>query len=169
MSGGIASVPPTPTALKLIRGNPGKRPLNHDEPKPKVSLPPPPPHLTHFPLAVTNWELEGGLLLRLGVMTEADWGVLAVRCYLYSEMVAMMEEIRARGRMIESVKITGGGKRPEKVEVVVTKNPLVAQLESAMSEYRRVGVLLGLDPSSRTRVKVNKGTDKGEFDEFFDK
>ena len=26
---------PTPTALKLLRGNPGKRPINVDEPQPR--------------------------------------------------------------------------------------------------------------------------------------
>ena len=33
---------PTPTHLKLVRGNPGKRPLNASEPKPQLTLPSPP-------------------------------------------------------------------------------------------------------------------------------
>jgi len=151
MAGGIAPNAPTPTALKLLRGNPGKRPINKDEPKPKVALPDPPEHLQLYPLAVQNWKKEGGLLLRLGVMTEADWGALAVRCYLYSEMVDMMANIKKTGR------INDWGK----------PNPIVSQLTAAMAEYRRVGVLLGLDPSSRTRIKVTKGDKQGAFDEFF--
>jgi P27 family predicted phage terminase small subunit len=151
MAGGIAPNAPTPTALKLLRGNPGKRPINKDEPKPRIGLPNPPMHLRDYPLAVKNWKKEGGLLLRLGVMTEADWGALAVRCYLYSEMVQMMNDIKRFGRIDEKGRT----------------NPLVNQLESAMSEYRRVGVLLGLDPSSRTRIKVTKGDKQGAFDEFF--
>ena len=36
----------TPTKLKLLKGNPGKRgPLNKDEPEPEVRLPNPPSHL----------------------------------------------------------------------------------------------------------------------------
>jgi hypothetical protein len=38
--------PPKPTALKLIAGNPGKKALPKDEPKPKVELPSKPRHLT---------------------------------------------------------------------------------------------------------------------------
>ena len=35
----------TPTKLKLLKGNPGKRGLNKDEPEPDVRLPNPPSHL----------------------------------------------------------------------------------------------------------------------------
>ena len=31
--------PPKPTYLKVLEGNPGKRPLNENEPKPKPSAP----------------------------------------------------------------------------------------------------------------------------------
>ncbi len=37
---------PTPTRLKLLRNNPGKRPLNPDEPQPEATLPEPPAHLS---------------------------------------------------------------------------------------------------------------------------
>ena len=30
---------PNPTRLKLLTGNPGKRPLNPDEPKPQIAVP----------------------------------------------------------------------------------------------------------------------------------
>ena len=33
---------PTPTAIKLLEGNPGKRPLNANEPKPAKKRPPVP-------------------------------------------------------------------------------------------------------------------------------
>jgi phage terminase small subunit len=36
---------PHPTALKLLRGNPGKRPLNYREPQAPIGLGPPPAHL----------------------------------------------------------------------------------------------------------------------------
>jgi len=162
MGGGIAPNPPTPTALKVLRGNPGKRAINKNEPHPKIGLPSPPKHLKNFPLAIYNWRKEGGLLLKLGVMTEADWGVLAIRCYLYSQMVEIMESLRKEGRVIEKVWST---KRTETREIKT--NPLVSQLETIIAEYRRVGVLLGLDPSSRSRIKVTKSLEKGEFDEFF--
>jgi hypothetical protein len=30
---------PKPTRLKMLTGNPGKRPLNNDEPRPDVNIP----------------------------------------------------------------------------------------------------------------------------------
>ena len=35
----------TPTKLKPLKGNPGRRPLNEGEPEPEVRLPNPPSHL----------------------------------------------------------------------------------------------------------------------------
>ena len=34
---------PKPTRLKLLTGNPGKRPLNDDEPQPQAAIPECPP------------------------------------------------------------------------------------------------------------------------------
>ena len=36
---------PTPTHIKLVSGNPGKRPINRNEPQPKARLPRCPEHL----------------------------------------------------------------------------------------------------------------------------
>jgi hypothetical protein len=46
---------PQPTTLRLLRGNPGKRKLNRDEPQPEIppAVPDPPPHL--LPLARDEW------------------------------------------------------------------------------------------------------------------
>ena len=48
---------PQPTALKVLKGNPGRRPLNEDEPKPEVLLPRPPAHLS--PVARREWRRAG--------------------------------------------------------------------------------------------------------------
>ncbi len=37
---------PKPTAIKMLEGNPGKRALNHAEPRPKVVMPRAPEHLS---------------------------------------------------------------------------------------------------------------------------
>jgi hypothetical protein len=43
--------PPKPTHLKLVTGNPGRRPLNKREPKPKPGIPSVPAHLSPKPTA----------------------------------------------------------------------------------------------------------------------
>ncbi|MEO0035368.1 MAG: hypothetical protein RLZZ501_1391, partial [Pseudomonadota bacterium] len=59
---------PTPTHLKLVRGNPGKRPLNEAEPTPARALPSPPAHMSDE--AKVAWGRMATLLDQMGVLTE---------------------------------------------------------------------------------------------------
>ena len=61
---------PIPTELKIIRGNPGKRPLNDREAMPKVKLPPVPSYLNKR--AKAEWRRMGKRLFDAGLMTELD-------------------------------------------------------------------------------------------------
>lgn len=76
---------PTPTALKIVRGNPGKRPINGAEPKPPVAGLICPEHLP--PLAAAEWARIVPVLVNLGVATVADRAVLEAYCVLYAQMV----------------------------------------------------------------------------------
>ncbi|MEG7492624.1 phage terminase small subunit P27 family, partial [Enterobacter hormaechei] len=40
----MSGPPKTPTHLRLVRGNPSKRPINENEPKPPSGVPPTPKH-----------------------------------------------------------------------------------------------------------------------------
>lgn len=64
--------PPVPTALKILRGNPGRRPLNPTEPKPPIpeECPPCPPWLGR--IARAFWEDQAPIHYRLGTLTSAD-------------------------------------------------------------------------------------------------
>ena len=48
---------PKPTKLKLLEGNPGRRPINDKEPKPKERLPQCPTHLSEE--AKREWQRTG--------------------------------------------------------------------------------------------------------------
>lgn len=61
---------PTPTAVKQLLGNPGKRPLNDAEPKPGAASGRAPHGLT--PGANRFWRKYGPALAALGVLTEID-------------------------------------------------------------------------------------------------
>ena len=61
--------PPTPTNLKLLRGNPGKRKLNTNEPDPEPAIPPCPSHLDK--VAKKEWRRVSKELLALGDNLEA--------------------------------------------------------------------------------------------------
>src|SRR5947207_11816997 len=76
---------PKPTALKLLAGNPGKRRLNHREPKPQRELPTCPSHL--LPAAKAEWKRLARELYDLGVLTRLDRGALAGYCQAYGRWV----------------------------------------------------------------------------------
>ncbi len=58
---------PKPTALKLIAGNPGKRPLNRNEPKPAHSVPTCPAHLS--PTGKAEWKRLAHEMHRLRIIS----------------------------------------------------------------------------------------------------
>ena len=51
---------PKPTHLKLLNGNPGKRAINPNEPKPPAELPAPPDYLSE--IAKVEWQRIGEVL-----------------------------------------------------------------------------------------------------------
>src|SRR5262245_20729473 len=72
---------PEPTAMRRLRGNPGKRPLPVGEPKPSPDLPVPPAFLGD--LARFEWERVVYELHRIGIVTGVDQTVLAAYCTVY--------------------------------------------------------------------------------------
>ena len=156
----MAGRKPKPTQLKLVTGNPGGRPLNMNEPKPKAGLTDMPEWLSAFSIAVENWNKEGGLLNRIGVMTEADWGVLAARSYVYSQLVGLAVSVKEEGRVLSYQKVDPLGNEFYEVK----HNPKVKQIESLLKEYRIYGGLLGLDPSSRSKLSVKDNGKESPWD-----
>lgn len=77
---------PTPTALKKLAGNPGKRPINKDEPLPTTGAPQRPDWLTGDSLA--EWNRIVPELDRLGILTCVDGGILEAYCVTYGAIVA---------------------------------------------------------------------------------
>ena len=76
---------PKPTRLKLIEGNPGRRPIDGREPKPPGSLPSCPAHLS--PTAKTEWKRLARSLNRIGMLTEIDRAAMAAYCQAYGRWV----------------------------------------------------------------------------------
>ena len=86
--------PPVPTHLKLLRGNPGKRPINMNEPQPDVvaDVPDAPPFLAQY--ACDEWYRIAEELQRLHLLTAFDLNPLAAYCQAYARW-RMAEEALA--------------------------------------------------------------------------
>ena len=151
---------PLPSEIKIKTGNPGKRPINVWEPEPERGIPEMPAWLKEFPVAIEEWERETKELDAMGILTTADGNVLAMRCYLSSQIQELALDIKKEGRVAYTQKMDSLGN-----EIMEAKaNPKAVQLKNIITEYRQLGSLLGLDPSSRTRLSVNKKGQKSKFD-----
>ena len=73
---------PKPTALKVLEGNPGKRPLNNKEPQPEKKAPRCPSWLE--PEAKKEWKRMAKTLEAIGVLTQVDKAAYAGYCQAYA-------------------------------------------------------------------------------------
>ena len=87
---------PKPTRLKVLTGNPGKRPLNESEPRPEPVVPECPPELGE--VARREWDRLAAELGPLRITTNLDRGALAAYCGAYALWAEAMEAIQKYGR-----------------------------------------------------------------------
>ena len=91
---------PKPTRLKVLTGNPGKRPLNGNEPRPAAAVPECPAELG--PVARTEWNRLVGELSALRLLTNLDRAALAAYCGAYALWAEATEAIQKFGAMVKS-------------------------------------------------------------------
>lgn len=143
---------PKPTVLKILAGNPGRRPLNDQEPKPSSSPVRCPAWLDDE--AKKKWRALVPELKRLGLLTLVDGDALAAYCQAWAEFRAATEQISKEGR---TATLENGR---------VLSHPAVAQQRSAMQVIRQFSQLFGLDPSSRSALKAPHPMQADELEAF---
>jgi P27 family predicted phage terminase small subunit len=141
---------PKPTHLKVITGNPGRRPLNDNEmePPPRNTVPKPPEQL--LPEAKAEWKRLAPTLTLLGVLSDLDVAPFAAYCQAYGRWIKAerllnrLAEQDASGRDAMLVKTRAGG---------VTPNPLIWVARNAANDMVRYAAEFGFTPSSRSRIQ----------------
>jgi P27 family predicted phage terminase small subunit len=141
---------PKPTRLKVLTGNPGKRPLNTAEPRPEVAVPECPPELG--PLAQKEWNRLIGELAILRLLTNLDRAALAAYCGAYALWAEAMEAIRTYGTMIKS---------PSGYPV---QSPYVAIANRQAEIMMRIASEFGFTPASRSRISTPSKGEPTLFD-----
>jgi len=129
---------PIPRALKVLYGNPGKRPLL-DEPEPPLEIPEPPDHLNE--IAKKEWVRITALLKDLGLIARLDMAGVAAYCVSYSRWVDAEKRVAKHGLIVLS---------PDKKFPM--KSPYLSVAESAMESMRKLLAEFGLTPASRVRL-----------------
>ena len=146
--------PPKPSALRVLEGNPSKRPLPKREPKPAVRLPRPPDELSAK--AKKEYYRLGGALKRMGVMTEVDGMALAGLCQAWAQWLELQPFINAVAPVRTLTPPAKG------IEVNPLYRPLRRAAGDAWQEYVRLLAEFGLTPASRTRVEATPQAMRGK-------
>lgn len=148
---------PTPTPFKLVTGNPGKRPLNSKEPKPKEGYPDIPQHFNEQAKDIYLWLCD--MLNDMGLLTVVDGIAIERLTKCYIEILECDKVIEEHGQVQQVVNTQG--------ELVLKSNPAVAQRADADRRLRAWMIEYGLTQASRSKVKVNGKEEANELDQFF--
>lgn len=141
---------PKPTQQKILEGNPGKRPLNDQEPQPESGAPPAPEGFNEA--ARECWDRVIKELVETCGLAKIDFGTLESYCNAYANMWKAQREINDNGL----VKDTPFGPK---------KNPAVTIVENQMKIIRSLASELGMSSSSRSRIKVPPKKKSDPFEE----
>ena len=142
---------PKPRHLKVLQGNPGKRPLPRASPKPRPSRVSCPEWLS--PEAKAEWRRLAPELERLGLLTPLDRSAFAAYCQSFAHWRQAQRVIKEQGHLY----VTASGR--------VQERPQVAIADSSLKTMKAFAVEFGLTPSSRGRFSL-PDTAADEEDEF---
>lgn len=134
---------PKPTAQKQLAGNPGKRALNTAEPDFSAVTRVEPPEWMQ-PLAIQMWENVLPELLAQRIVCITDLHNVEAFCTAYANWRAAQQLVVEHGPLMTSAMGSP------------MKNPALTAAKEAMAQMVTFGALLGLDPSSRSRLTGGK-------------
>jgi P27 family predicted phage terminase small subunit len=117
-----------------LAGNPGKRPLNQNEPEPQPGEPGMPPYLSAA--AKAKWQQLTPILLGMGVLTVADGDALALYCETWANYVRSIRTLRSK-------KATPADREAARRE----RNNCFGVMEKMFARF-------GLTPADRSRIHV---------------
>lgn len=135
---------PTPTETKRRRGNPGKRPLNAEEPKPDLKCPEAPKILQGE--ASLEWIRITRLLTHLGLIAETDLAVITTYCVAWGEFCDAQDELNNAGTLTVEVGENGA----------MQPHAALSIRRKAEKTLLTMAGQLGLSPAARTRIQVKK-------------
>lgn len=147
--------PPKPTHLKLLEGNPGKRPINKNEPKPLPISPASPAWMRSS--AKTMWKTLAPQLEKLGLLTSIDGAALSAACEAYATWAYCEKKLIKNGLTIELSRIDENGKS---YVYCVQSRPEVSIGNKALVAFKSFCTEFGLTPSSRSGINIKQADDE---------
>jgi P27 family predicted phage terminase small subunit len=141
-----------PVALKLLRGNPGKRPLKRGFEPPQPPLPPDPPEFLAGDAREEWLRVAPGLHL-FGLLTEGDVMPLAGYCASFARWKTALEtfdRVAAGDPVMHGLLVKWSEGQPR-------SNPLVRIAAEAAADMLRFASEFGFTPAARSRIAAGVG------------
>jgi P27 family predicted phage terminase small subunit len=153
---------PQPTAVRVLHGNPSKRPLNKNEPK-FGGAPVCPAWLTI--VAKAEWKRVVADLKSLDMLRGVDSASLAAYCMSYARWRSAEEIVSEEGQTVQEPIVNKAG---EVVGHKIKRHPATTIAKDAQAGMLRASALFGFDPSSRSRLVVGEPTEDDPFTKFME-
>lgn len=152
----MAGPAPKPTVLKLVQGNPGKRPVNQNEPQPDKT---PPPCPKYFTAKGKYWfKRLANDFSDMGVLTHVDGKALELLVDTYLEWLEHGDTLAREGYTYITTSMSG--------EQVVKAHPAAVMKSDAAKRLRAMLAEFGATPASRSKVEVEKGKSEDPLEAF---
>jgi P27 family predicted phage terminase small subunit len=149
---------PVPTALKKLRGNPGKRPMNPAEPTPSG--------IAKCPASLGKaarkiWVRESKHLVACGLLTSVDASAFAVYCTVKGRLEYAETQVEKYGMVVKDPSSSPDNPRS-------MPNPYLSIADKAIDQLRKFAIEFGLTPASRSRLQITAAPEApaSEWDEF---
>lgn len=136
--------------LKVLKGNPGKKPLNDKYPKPDPINPPPPRWLGHR--AKQTWESLAPKLYKDGMLTERD--LIQLRNLCITDEILQVLYKSVKDKLKELTFTTENGYQQQ--------IPELNALDKYMKQIHRFADRFGLDPISRQSLVTPKDQEEDD-------
>lgn len=147
---------PTPPTLAIVRGNPGRRALNADEPSsPALKKMPPAPDFLNEE-GRKAWRQEGKRLIAAGLMTVLDLSMFGTWCIWFSKRAEASRQLN-----LEDV-VKAGAQGNTYI------NPLMNAISMCSKAMHQIEVEFGKSPASRGKVKSLNPKQKSLFEQLDD-
>lgn len=153
---------PKPTVMKMLHGNPGKRPINKKEPKFKGA----PICPSWLPIeAKIEWKRIWVQVKDIELLKAVDQQVLAAYCMSFARWRSAEETVTKEGQTVREYDITKDGtivRHPLTMEPIykTKRHPATIIAKDEKMAMSKLASLMGFDPSSRSRIQA--GDSQGE-------
>jgi P27 family predicted phage terminase small subunit len=144
---------PKATNMRILEGNPGRLPINHDEPQPEPGA--------KCPYWATDgarevWEEVAPVLITCGILTQADQVMFAAWCDAVANYKLVSAEIEFNTQ--KSAECDSPVYAQKEIKSLIASQRNYAEL------MVRFGTKFGLSPGDRTGLKVSKPKERSKWE-----